>query len=136
MSIADKFKDDYLADINVTPFVDVLLVLVVILLVTLPLVIQTVPLDLPQTSLKQDTIIKKPAYIALNIKGQYFLNGESFELEEIINRLNVLRDADKLEMVVIQSDQANTYGKVIDLISTLKNENFEKVGLSVTEKKR
>ena len=131
MASRGTVDSDYLAEINVTPFVDVLLVLLVIFLVTLPLVIQTIPLNLPRTTLNQDIIPQDPVFVALNTEGEFFLNGEALDFARILEKLTDLRNQEKLGMIILQSDEANLYGEVIEVIGQLKNEGFDKVGLSV-----
>lgn len=127
--------DDYLSDINVTPFVDVLLVLLVIFLVTLPLVIQTIPVGLPEATLNQKLSNQDPVYVGLDNSGQYFINGRAESLDKIIEELLSLKTAGKLGILLIEADKDNSYGNVVELIGELQLKGFEKVGISVINKK-
>ena len=82
-----------MAEINVTPMVDVMLVLLIIFMVSAPLLTVGVPLDLPQTQAKSLDQDKKPLTLSVNIKGQVFLNDTEIAIDELVPKLKAITDA-------------------------------------------
>ena len=82
-----------MAEINVTPMVDVMLVLLIIFMVSAPLLTVGVPLDLPQTQAKSLDQDKNPLTLSVNLKGQVFLNDTEIKLDELIAKLKAITDA-------------------------------------------
>src|SRR5437868_9610347 len=82
-----------MAEINVTPMVDVMLVLLIIFMVSAPLLTVGVPLDLPQTQAKSLDQQKDPLTLSVNMKGQVFLNDNEITLEDLVTQLMAIKDA-------------------------------------------
>jgi biopolymer transport protein TolR len=82
-----------MAEINVTPMVDVMLVLLIIFMVSAPLLTVGVPLDLPQTQAKSLDQDKNPLTLSVNLKGQVFLNDTEIALDELVPKLKAITDA-------------------------------------------
>src|SRR5947209_20569614 len=82
-----------MAEINVTPMVDVMLVLLIIFMVSAPLLTVGVPLDLPQTQAKSLDQDKNPLTLSVNLKGQVFLNDTEIKLDELIAKAKAITDA-------------------------------------------
>ncbi|MBV8936112.1 MAG: ExbD/TolR family protein [Alphaproteobacteria bacterium] len=118
-----------LAEINVTPMVDVMLVLLVIFMVTAPLLTVGVPLDLPKSQAAQLTEPKKPIIISLNRNGEVFIGEERINGDELEPRLAQLAAEDPSRIVYVRSDRTNTYAQVMDTLGLVNHAGFLKVSL-------
>lgn len=118
-----------LAEINVTPMVDVMLVLLVIFMVTAPLLTVGVPLDLPKSRAAELTEPKKPIIINLNRDGEVFIGDERVGGDELEPRLVQLAAEDSSRIVYVRSDRTNTYAQVMDTLGLVNHAGFSKVSL-------
>jgi biopolymer transport protein ExbD len=118
-----------LAEINVTPMVDVMLVLLVIFMVTAPLLTVGVPLDLPKSRATTITEPKKPVIISLNREGAVFVGNERIAPDELESRLTALAAEDPNRIVYIRSDRTNTYAQLMDTLGEVNHAGFSKVSL-------
>jgi TolR protein len=118
-----------LAEINVTPMVDVMLVLLVIFMVTAPLLTVGVPLDLPKSRAAELTEPKKPVIISLNRDGEVFVGDERVNSDELEPRLAQLAAEDPSRIVYVRSDRTNTYAQVMDALGLVNRAGFSKVSL-------
>jgi biopolymer transport protein TolR len=127
-------RRNVMAEINVTPMVDVMLVLLIIFMVSAPLLTVGVPIDLPQsqaTSLGQD---KEPLTISVNDKGQVFLQNSEIKVEELIDKLKAVAQArgGTEARVYVRGDKKVDYGTMMRVMGRLSGAGFTKVAL-VTE---
>ncbi len=118
-----------LAEINVTPMVDVMLVLLVIFMVTAPLLSVGVPLDLPKSRATTLTEPKKPVVISLNRDGEVFIGDERVNADELEPRLAALAAEDPNRIVYVRSDRTNTYAQLMDTLGLVNQAGFSKVSL-------
>jgi len=118
-----------LAEINVTPMVDVMLVLLVIFMVTAPLLTVGVPLDLPKTRATTITEPKKPVIISLNREGEIFIGNERITPDQLESRLTALAAEDANRLVYIRRDRTNTYAQLMDTLGEVNHAGFSKVSL-------
>jgi|SRR5215467_10909738 len=118
-----------LAEINVTPMVDVMLVLLVIFMITAPLLSVGVPLDLPKSRATQLGEPKKPVILSLNRQGEVFLGDERVGAEELEPRLAALAAEDPSRVVYVRSDRSNTYAQLMDALGLVNHAGFSKVSL-------
>jgi len=118
-----------LAEINVTPMVDVMLVLLVIFMVTAPLLTVGVPLDLPKSRATTITEPKKPVIISLNREGEIFIGNERITPDQLESRLTALAAEDANRIVYIRSDRTNTYAQLMDTLGEVNHAGFSKVSL-------
>jgi biopolymer transport protein TolR len=118
-----------LAEINVTPMVDVMLVLLVIFMVTAPLLTVGVPLDLPKSRATTLTEPKKPVVISLDRDGEVFIGDERVNADELEPRLAALAAADPNRIVYVRSDKTNTYAQLMDTLGLVNQAGFSKVSL-------
>ena len=127
----DAGEDRYapLAEINVTPMVDVMLVLLVIFMITAPLLSVGVPLDLPKSRAAQLNEPKKPVIISLNREGEVFIGDERIGAEDIEGRLTALAGEDPSRIVYVRSDRTNTYERLMDMLGIVNHAGFSKVSL-------
>jgi biopolymer transport protein ExbD len=118
-----------LAEINVTPMVDVMLVLLVIFMVTAPLLTVGVPLDLPKTQAAPITEPKPPVILSLNHNSELFIGDEKIDHGELEGRLSALATEDPTRIVYVRSDRANTYAQLMDALGIVNRAGFAKVSL-------
>jgi biopolymer transport protein ExbD len=118
-----------LAEINVTPMVDVMLVLLVIFMVTAPLLTVGVPLDLPKSRASQLTEPKKPVIISLNRNAEVFIGDERIGADQLELRLAALAEEDPNRIVYFRSDKANTYAQLMETLGLVNQAGFSKVSL-------
>ena len=128
-----------MSEINVVPYIDVMLVLLVIFMITAPMLMQGVDVDLPQTDSDplQISPDKPPLIIAIDSFGAYYAEvgedrGQPLELESLIDRVKVIREQTPDIIVLLRGDKNVSYGAVVGLISALKDSGIKDVGL-ITE---
>src|SRR5204863_10118322 len=123
-----------MSDINVTPMVDVMLVLLIIFMVSAPLLTVGVPIDLPQTQAKSLDADKEPLTISVNVKGQVFLQESEIVLDDLVAKLRAVTDArgGLDERVYVRGDRQVDYGTVMKVMGRLSAAGFRRVAL-VTE---
>src|SRR5215475_7061072 len=116
-----------LAEINVTPMVDVMLVLLVIFMVTAPLLAVGVPLDLPKSRSTTLTEPKKPIILSLNREGAVFIANERVAPEELEKRLATLAADDPTRIVYVRGDQSISYARLMEALGMVNRAGFSKV---------
>lgn len=117
------------SEINVTPFVDVMLVLLVIFMVTAPLLAVGVPVELPKTKASQISSEEPPLVISLQNSGKIFLQEVEIVPEQIIPRLAAMQKANPNLRIFVRGDRLVAYGEVIELMGRIQSAGFEKVAL-------
>jgi len=118
-----------LAEINVTPMVDVMLVLLVIFMVTAPLLTVGVPLDLPKTSAAQVTQPKEPIVLSLDREGGTFIGNERVDPGNLKDRLARLAADDPDRIVYVRGDRTILYAQLMDALGLVSSAGFTKVSL-------
>ncbi len=118
-----------MADINVTPLVDVMLVLLIIFMVTAPMMTQGLEVDLPATTAKALRQKEEPLVISLNKEGDIKLRNVKVSAEYLWEQLNGMSDEEKKNPVYLRADKDVAYGKVVILMADIKRAGFEKLGM-------
>lgn len=127
--------DDAVSEINVTPLVDVMLVLVIILLVTAPLLTQSVNVALPKTTSTTPDVEKQPLQLGIDAKGMVSLNKVNItDLPELENTLKSELLANPEVAVHVYADQAVNYGKVAEVMATVQHAGIAKLAFVTLEK--
>jgi biopolymer transport protein TolR len=123
-----------MAEINVTPMVDVMLVLLIIFMVSAPLLTVGVPLDLPQTQAKTLDQDKEPLTVSVNVKGEVYLQNSEVPLDELVAKLKAVTEArgGMDERIFVRGDRQVDYGTVMKVMGRLSSAGFRRVAL-VTE---
>ena len=123
-----------MSEINVTPMVDVMLVLLIIFMISAPLLTVGVPLDLPQTQAKSLDQDKNPLTLSVNLKGQVFLNDTEIALDQLVPKLKAITEARSGldERIFVRGDKKVDYGTVMKVMGRLSQAGFRRVAL-VTE---
>jgi len=118
-----------MADINVTPLVDVMLVLLVVFMVTAPLLTVGVPVDLPQTQAPPINEPKEPTVISVNKDGAIFIQETSIPIDTLVSRLQAITGANPDAVLYVRGDKDINYGRVLEVMSLISNAGFRKVSL-------
>src|SRR5262245_12957689 len=123
-----------MSEINVTPMVDVMLVLLIIFMVSAPLLTVGVPLELPQSQAKSLDQDKEPLTISVNLQGQIYLQNTEIAVDELVPKLKAVTEArgGLDERVFVRGDRKVDYGTVMRVMGRLSGAGFHRVAL-VTE---
>jgi biopolymer transport protein TolR len=123
-----------MAEINVTPMVDVMLVLLIIFMVSAPLLTVGVPLDLPQTAAKSLDQDKEPLTLSVQLSGKVFLNNTEINVDDLVPKLKAITEArgGMEERIFVRGDTKVDYGTVMRIMGRLSAAGFKRVAL-VTE---
>ena len=128
-------RNPVMSEINVTPMVDVMLVLLIIFMVSAPLLTVGVPIDLPQTQASSlDQADKEPLAVSVNTEGKVFLQNTEVPLEELVPKLKAISAArgGNDERIYVRGDKSVDYGTVMKVMGRLSTAGFRRVAL-VTE---
>jgi biopolymer transport protein TolR len=128
-----RFKP--MSEINVTPMVDVMLVLLVIFMVAAPLLTVGVPVDLPQTKAPAITEQKEPLVITINAENKLFLQNTEVGDDELVPRLQAITKNNPEADIYVRGDRAINYGRVMEVMGLVSAAGFSKVSL-ITEQAR
>ena len=126
---ADESRYAPLSEINVTPMVDVMLVLLVIFMVTAPLLTVGVPINLPKTSAAKVTEPKQPIIVSIDEHGATFIGDVPVAAADLKSRLEDLAAPDPTRIVYVRGDRATSYGRIMDLLGLVNSAGFLKVSL-------
>lgn len=118
-----------MSDINVTPFVDVMLVLLIVFMVTAPLLTVGVPVDLPQTNADPITSPEEPLVISINASGKIFIQETEVTAEELVARLNAITGANADQRIYVRGDRSIDYGTVMQIMGLINQAGYRKVAL-------
>jgi biopolymer transport protein TolR len=118
-----------MSEINVTPLVDVMLVLLVVFMVTAPLLTVGVPVDLPQTQAPPINEPKEPTVITVNKDGQIFIQETEVPIDTLVEKLQAITGSNPDALLYVRGDKDINYGKVLEVMSLISNAGFHKVSL-------
>jgi biopolymer transport protein TolR len=125
-----------MADINMTPFIDVMLVLLIIFMVAAPLLATGVAVDLPQTKAGPLNIEQKPVSIAINDQGQIFLMDTQIEKDQLIAKLQEVAKDGLDERIYLRAARSIPYGQVAEVMASVTAAGYKKVALVTEPDKR
>jgi len=118
-----------MSEINVTPMVDVMLVLLIVFMVAAPLLTVGVPIDLPQTKAKELNTEAKPITVSVTPVGDIFIGDQPVQLEGLVDAINAQPSAAPDQRVYVRGDQTANYGAVMKVMGVLSAAGFSKIGL-------
>ena len=124
-----KYRYTKMAEINVTPFVDVMLVLLIVFMVTAPLLTVGVPVDLPKTRAAAINDTQEPLVVTIDAAGKVFLQETEMAVEKIIPRLREIMKANSELRIFIRGDEKLSYGAIMGVMGELSAAGFRKVSL-------
>lgn len=118
-----------MSEINVTPFVDVMLVLLIVFMVTAPLLTVGVPVDLPKTQASQLSDQIEPLVVTVNAEGRLFIQETETEADQLVPRLQAITQNKPDTRIYVRGDQAINYGRVMEVMGLINSAGFTKVAL-------
>lgn len=136
MQLGGHMPDDHedsgykpMAEINITPFVDVMLVLLIIFMVAAPLLIQGVPVDLPSTSAAKLSQTKKPMVVTLSGDGKLYIRDDEVARDAFVVRLRAIRAGEGDTVVYVRADRKAAYGEVMEVLGRVGEAGYARVSL-------
>ncbi|GAB4186125.1 MAG: protein TolR [Thalassobaculales bacterium] len=118
-----------MSEINVTPFVDVMLVLLIVFMVTAPLMTVGVPVDLPKTEAASLNDQTEPLVVSVNAEGRVFIQESEVATDDLVARLNAITQAKQDQRIFVRGDRALAYGKVMEVMGLISAAGYAKVAL-------
>jgi biopolymer transport protein TolR len=121
-----------MSEINVTPFVDVMLVLLIIFMVSAPLLTVGVPIELPQSQAKALQQDNEPLTLSVNLQGQIFLQSSEVQLDDLVTKLKAITDARHSgpdEQIYVRGDKKVDYGTMMRVMGRLSGAGYHRVSL-------
>ncbi len=118
-----------MSEINVTPFVDVMLVLLIVFMVTAPLLTVGIKVDLPKVKASALTDIKDPIEITVKLDGEVYIGESKVEVENLIPRLNAITEQNTEARIYIRGDRVVAYGRIMEIMSIINSSGYIKVAL-------
>ena len=118
-----------MSEINVTPFVDVMLVLLIVFMVTAPLLTVGIKVDLPKVKATALTDIKDPIEITVKLDGEVYIGESKVEVENLIPRLNAITEQITEARIYIRGDRVVAYGRIMEIMSIINSAGYIKVAL-------
>lgn len=126
-------KREPMSEINVTPMVDVMLVLLIIFMVAAPLLTVGVPIDLPETKARQLSGDTEPISISINSEGRVFLQETEIPIDEVVAKLTAIAENGYEERIYVRGDRTTDYGTIMQVMGTISAAGFTRLGLVTTE---
>ena len=118
-----------MAEINVTPLVDVMLVLLIVFMVAAPLMAVGVPVDLPKVQAKQLNDQKPPIVVSIDQTGSFFIDQTAIDSDQLLPTLSSNSENDKERRIHVRGDRTIAYGKVMEVMGLINGAGFTKVAL-------
>ena len=118
-----------MSEINVTPFVDVMLVLLIVFMVTAPLLTVGIKVDLPKVKATALTDIKDPIEITVKLDGEVYIGESKVEVENLIPRLNAITEQNTEARIYIRGGRVVAYGRIMEIMSIINSAGYIKVAL-------
>ena len=118
-----------MSDINVTPFVDVMLVLLIVFMVAAPLLTVGVPIDLPRASANPLTEDREPLNVTVAADGNVYLQDTEIAFDEIVPRLLAISENGYDQRIFLRGDRSVDYGRVMEVMALLNKAGFTRIGL-------
>ena len=129
MRLRRRLRGGPMTEINVAPFVDVMLVLVVIFMIAAPLLAVGVPVDLPKAAVNPLNEDKEPLIITLDAEGRVYLQESEIDEDVLISRLVAVSETNPDLRVFVRGDRAINYGRVMEIMGMVSEAGFSKVAL-------
>ena len=125
----NRSSKEPMSEINVTPFVDVMLVLLIIFMVTAPLLTVGVQVDLPESSADSLSEDQEPLTLSINSKGEVFIQEYQVEFEKIVPKILAISNNRTDTRIYVRGDRSINYGRVLEVMGMLSGAGFSKVAL-------
>jgi biopolymer transport protein TolR len=118
-----------MSEINVTPFVDVMLVLLIVFMVSAPLLTSGVPVDLPEAQAKPLAIEKEPITITVDPEGRIFLQESEIEIDGLVEKLSAVATEGLDERIYVRGDKTASYGTIMRVMGIINGAGYRHIGL-------
>ena len=135
-SLAQSRGRRAVAQINVTPFVDVMLVLLIIFMVTAPLMQQGIDVDLPETNTQPIRVRNDPLILSVKADGTYYLGRTEVALDDLQAKLEAVFDARDSKEVFLRADKKAPYGVVVSAMAAARNAGASQLGIVTEQESR
>ena len=118
-----------MSEINVTPFVDVMLVLLIVFMVTAPLLSAGVPVNLPEANAKPLAVDKEPVSVTIDADGRVFIKEAEVPIDELVSKLSAAVGGNLDQRIYIRGDRAVSYGAIMRVMGDINGAGFRNIGL-------
>jgi len=118
-----------MSEINVTPFVDVMLVLLIVFMVTAPLLTAGVPIDLPQAAVQPLAVDKEPIMVTIDTEGKVFIGEDEVAKDQVVPRITAIATEGFEERIYVRGDRTASYGTIMEVMGAINNAGFKRIGL-------
>jgi len=129
MAFSTQDSDEVLSEINVTPLVDVMLVLLVVFIVTAPLLTNSIPINLPKTEAVAPVEQKEPLVVSIDDKGQWFIDKNVISPDLLENNLQAAKQKNPDVRVQLQADDSANYGAVAKAMASIERAGITKLSV-------
>lgn len=129
MAFSTQDNDEVMSEINVTPLVDVMLVLLVVFIVTAPLLTNSIPINLPKTEAVAPVEQKDPLVVSIDGAGKWFLNKDEIQPELLRTNLESAKQQDPQLRVQLQADDGANYGQVAKAMAAIEKAGITKLAV-------
>jgi len=129
MAFSTQDSDEVLSEINVTPLVDVMLVLLVVFIVTAPLLTNSIPINLPKTESVAPVEQKDPLVVSIDDKGHLFINKDQIQPDQLETSLKAAKDKNADVRVQLQADNGVNYGEVARAMASIEKAGITKLSV-------
>lgn len=129
MAFSTQDNDEVLSEINVTPLVDVMLVLLVVFIVTAPLLTHSIPINLPKTEAAAPVEQKDPLVVSIDDKGKLFINKDEIQADLLESNLKAAKDKNADVRVQLQADNGVNYGEVARAMASIEKAGITKLSV-------
>ncbi|MCE1237581.1 MAG: protein TolR [Hyphomicrobiales bacterium] len=118
-----------MSEMNMTPFIDVMLVLLIIFMVAAPMMTVGVPVDLPETRAKAMEGQTQPITVSLDGQGRIFIQDAEFKIDELVPKLQAIAKNGVDERILVRGDKSTDYGSILKVMGRLNDAGYKKIGL-------
>lgn len=129
-------RNQVMSEINVTPFVDVMLVLLIIFMVAAPLLTVGVPIDLPESQAKALTSETQPISVSINNKGQIFLQETEIPMGEIVAKLGAIAKNGYDERIYVRGDTTADYGAIMRVMGLISQAGYKRLAMVTLQEQK
>jgi biopolymer transport protein TolR len=118
-----------MSEINVTPFVDVMLVLLIVFMVTAPLLSAGVPVDLPEAQANPLALEKEPVTVTVDTEGRIFIKDAQVQMNDLVSHLSDVVGGNLDERIYVRGDRSVSYGTIMQVMGAMNGAGFRHIGL-------
>lgn len=124
-----RARGGVMSEMNMTPFIDVMLVLLIIFMVSAPMMTVGVPVDLPETRAKAMEGQTQPITVSLDAQGRIFIQDAELKIDDLVPKLQAIAKNGLDERVFVRGDKATDYGTILKVMGRLNDAGYKKIGL-------